>query len=281
MSEPVDGARAASATRLPHPALRTLVTTYHAYRYAGLEPGLHYGVPSTSLTVVLSFDRPIEVGALADAGRWRHWSMTSGLGMSPAGIYHDGTMHGIQLDLTPLGARALFGVPAAALHDELVGLGDVLGSRGPRLYDAVATPPGWPGRFAALDRELLAMANASDDRRGDDKTLRHAWQRLHATRGMLPVATLADEVGWSRRHLTQRFAGEYGIGPKQAARLVRFATARDLVVNRGAALADVAVRCGYADQAHLTREWRELAGVPPTAWLKQEHPFLQERVAVL
>ena len=98
---------------------------------------------------------------------------------------------------------------------------------------------------------------------------------------MMPVATLSDEVGWSRRQLTQRFSREYGIGPKQVARLVRFSTARSLVVDGRAALADVAARCGYADQAHLTREWRELAGVPPTAWLKQEHPFLQERAGAL
>jgi transcriptional regulator GlxA family with amidase domain len=83
-------------------------------------------------------------------------------------------------------------------------------------------------------------------------------------------------VGWSRRHLSQRFTDEYGIGPKQTARLVRFQRARDLVAAGTRPLAEVAVDCGYADQAHLTREFCELAGDPPTTWRREERPFIQD-----
>ena len=41
-------------------------------------------------------------------------------------------------------------------------------------------------------------------------------------------------------------------------------------------LAEVAAECGYADQAHLAREWSELAGCSPTTWLREEFPFLQD-----
>ena len=41
-------------------------------------------------------------------------------------------------------------------------------------------------------------------------------------------------------------------------------------------LAEAAHRCGYADQAHLTREWVALAGCPPSTWLREEFPFLQD-----
>lgn len=46
------------------------------------------------------------------------------------------------------------------------------------------------------------------------------------------------------------------------------------------ALADLAARCGYYDQTHLTREWRELAGCPPTVWLAEELPYVQDLEAV-
>jgi transcriptional regulator GlxA family with amidase domain len=62
------------------------------------------------------------------------------------------------------------------------------------------------------------------------------------------------------------------------ARVMRFERARRLLVSHARpALADVAAACGYADQAHLTRDWRALAGQSPRAWLASEHlPFVQD-----
>jgi AraC-like DNA-binding protein len=89
------------------------------------------------------------------------------------------------------------------------------------------------------------------------------------------VADLAHEVGWSRRHLTDRFTDEYGIGPKQAARIERFQHARQLI-GGGHPVADVAARCGYADQAHLTRDFRALGGCTPTEWRHESLSFVQD-----
>ena len=58
------------------------------------------------------------------------------------------------------------------------------------------------------------------------------------------------------------------LGPKDLARVVRFERSRLLLRGAGwATIAEVASRCGYYDQAHLAREWRDLAGVAPTGWL--------------
>jgi AraC-like DNA-binding protein len=97
--------------------------------------------------------------------------------------------------------------------------------------------------------------------------------------GQLPVAALAAETGWSDRHLRSRFRAETGLTPKAAARLIRFGRARRLLLRRqragtGASLAELAAECGYYDQAHLDREFRGLAGCPPTTWLAEEYPAL-------
>jgi len=107
------------------------------------------------------------------------------------------------------------------------------------------------------------------------------WLRLLAAGGRCAVSGLAAEIGWSDRHLRGRFREETGLTPKAAARVIRFDRARRLLQRRAAAatalppLADLAADCGYYDQAHLAREFRDLAGCPPSAWLAQEFRIVQ------
>ncbi len=262
----------APVRRAPHPALQYLVADYHGYLYDGLDAGVHHGLPSRALTVVVAFDEPVDVAWQSDvSSRGQHWAMVSGLHAEPALIHHEGFQHGVQLALTPLGSRVLLGAPAAALAGALVPL------RMPRAYDAMAAATTWDARFAVLDELLLGRANDAHQQtiRGE---LTHAWRRITQSRGAVRVADLAHEVGWSRRHLTDRFTDEYGIGPKQAARIERFQHARQLI-GAGHPVADVAARCSYADQAHLTRDFRALGGCTPTEWRHESLSFVQDRQA--
>jgi AraC-like DNA-binding protein len=88
------------------------------------------------------------------------------------------------------------------------------------------------------------------------------------------VAEVAEEVGYSRRRLSTLVRQETGLAPKEYQRVARFQASRAVLGRKP--LADVAVECGYADQGHLAREWSELAGCPPTTWLREEFPFLQD-----
>ena len=100
-----------------------------------------------------------------------------------------------------------------------------------------------------------------------------------ASGGGIEVNALAREVGWSRRHLTQQFQRELGLSPKVVGRVVRFDRARRLLTRPARpGLAAVAATCGYFDQAHLTREFRELAGMSPTTWLAEQLPSVQDEV---
>ena len=70
--------------------------------------------------------------------------------------------------------------------------------------------------------------------------------------------------------------------PKVAARVLRFGRSRQLIeAGQHTSLAAVAAAAGYYDQAHMAREWREIAGCPPTTWIAEELPSVQDPPADL
>jgi transcriptional regulator GlxA family with amidase domain len=94
-----------------------------------------------------------------------------------------------------------------------------------------------------------------------------------ATSGAVPIGRIASEVGWSHRHLIARFRQQIGLSPKTAARLVRFdGVWRRLDQRRRPSWAQIAGEAGYADQAHLVRDFREFTGTTPTDFVARTRP---------
>lgn len=271
----VDAAMARPAARLA-----PLVRSYVGYRFEGFAPGTHLGLPSRDLTVVISLGAPIRVAGMPSEGQppAAFQALAGGLHTRPARIAHDGDQYGVQLELTPLGARSLLGLPAGALGPAVVDLGELLGPAAAELCDRMAAAPDWTARFAVLDRILGRRAERHDD--VTPAEVARAWHVIVASGGTARVSDVAAEVGWSRRHLGERFAREYGLTPKAAARVVRFGRSRALLGRADRpSFAAVAATCGYADQSHLDREWNALAGCPPSAWLAAEElPSVQDTV---
>ncbi|HET8992933.1 MULTISPECIES: helix-turn-helix domain-containing protein [unclassified Rhodococcus (in: high G+C Gram-positive bacteria)] len=266
------------ARRRPAPLLQPYVRWYEGYRLTGFPPAHHLGLSSPDLTVVLSLDRPVDITRAAAPGQppGRFTALASGLATSAVTIAHDGNQHGIQLALTPAGARALLGVPTSALGAWVVDLEDLLGPDARELHERIAATPRWPERFAILDRILTRRLAGAYDAAKMDARVAHAWEQL-VTHPGAAVREVADEVGWSRRYLTARFTAELGVTPKESARIARFDRSKAMLRRPEVRLPDVAVRCGFYDQAHLAREWREFAGVPPSRWRQDEvFPFVQD-----
>ncbi len=271
------------AARIP-PPLRSHVEAMYGFAASGLEPGVHRGLPSDSLTIVLSLDQPLRTApceqAWSDGVRDSQWVTIGGLHTRPAMVEQPGRWAGVQLSLHPLGVQALLGVPAADLPVGSWDAGDLLGTEVDRVVEEMHAATDWPARYDAVTRLLLRRARLARRAREPVRTsaeVREAWQLL-TRRHDLGVDDVAREVGYSRRRLHQLVKAEVGHGPKTVHRLARFDRARRVVARSsatGASLAEVAAQTGYYDQSHLVRDFHEFAGLGPSAWLAAEFPNLQ------
>ena len=99
----------------PRPSLRPLVSSYVGYRIEGAPAGVHRGLPSRHLTFIVTLDGTVDLESMPDPHQppGSFTALGGGLHSTPALIRHNGNQHGIQAALTPLGARTLFGLPAA------------------------------------------------------------------------------------------------------------------------------------------------------------------------
>jgi AraC-like DNA-binding protein len=177
--------------------------------------------------------------------------------VSPVGACYVG------LRFPPGAGPAVLGVPAHELRDRLLPLDSLWpGARVRRLTEQVAHAPD----------PIRAVESIAADRRGPDqqggvrpRDTGSADPAMLAVAALLragqPVAATAAAIGLSERQLHRRCLPAFGYGPKTLARILRLDRAVTLA-RAGTPFATVAASTGYADQAHLSREVKALAGIP-------------------
>ena len=156
------------------------------------------------------------------------------------------------------------------LGDRMIALTDLLGPRADEILGRVMEAPSPAARLALIEAAIEARIADADDRGRD---LEWAWNLQHAKGGQIPITELADSIGCSRKHLSVRFDREFGLSPKLLARIMRFdRSIRILRYGEVTSWSDLAAQCGFADQAHMAREFVAFAGDSPTALLRRRLP---------
>jgi AraC-like DNA-binding protein len=250
-------------SRPHHPGLAQYLHERAAYVGA---PGAGYTVrlvPTGQVTMVVNlgvpYARVARLGArYADSGPIG--SLVSGLDDGPGVCEHPGGQESIRMQLTPLGAYRLFAMPQSELANTSLELRDVLGAEADELAERAAATSSWSRRFDLIDAALLARIHGGPE---PAPQVVHAWRSVTMRPGAVPIARIAEEVGWSRRHLARRFTQQVGLTPKTMERVARFQQAVAMLSRPGADLAEISAACGFYDQAHLSLDFRDLAGASP------------------
>ncbi|AWZ07726.1 MULTISPECIES: helix-turn-helix domain-containing protein [unclassified Streptomyces] len=262
---PAPHARSARRRR-PAPALRPLIVNYTGFHTEFTEPRHRLELPTGYVTLVFNFCDGLWVTRTEELGeallRPASRAMVSGPRTVPAIGVHAGVVHGLEVNMSPLGCYRLFGVPMWHFEDAHVDLADVLGPGGRFLTERLRSLGSWTERFALLDEVLCARLE-----RGPlpAPEVRGALSGLWADSRSL--TRVSSETGWSARTLRARFREQVGLSPKAVARVFRLQHALGLLA-AGTAAAHVAAVCGYHDQAHLSREVKAMTGLPPSRFVR-------------
>jgi transcriptional regulator GlxA family with amidase domain len=159
------------------------------------------------------------------------------------------------------GAYLFFRRPLREVAAGVVDLEDLWRSRAREWTERIALARDMPARIRFVEQALLALLGEGGR---TEPAVDRALQRIESSRGQVRIDALAAEIGVSRRQLTRHFERAVGLSPKEFGRVSRFLHALQLVTaGRHEALTDVALDCGYFDQAHFNHDFRELSGMSP------------------
>lgn len=255
----------------PDRALRPHVVRYIGWFERRATPLQRRELPSQYIPLIINFGSAIRVSRAADPARWDSFgSFTTGAYDSYVLVETDAGAGGIQVDFTILGARRFLGIPLDGVTNRAISLDDIFGRDGQRLTSALHDAPSWDDRFDLLDR---AIAGRLETARPLLPEMLWTWERIVRAEGQISIGALSADLGWSRRRLVERFKEDVGLAPKVFARVLRFHHAVESLKARDSRrLSDLALDCGYYDQAHFDRDFRVFSGVTPTELVRTLRP---------
>ena len=248
------------------PSLRPFYTELATYEETGGFTIRQIETASLSVPLIISYGTPfrIRLGQTPIAGDEQP-SFIAGLDTSRVFIASSGRAACLQVNLTPIGAQRLLGIPASEFAARMVSLDDLAHPQISELRRQLEDIEDWNARLDCAERFLARRLGAAAAE--PVSSLVDVAFGLIASGAVRRIDELATRIGWSRKHLADRFSREFGFSPKTVARIARF--------NRAQALAreamrpdwaDIAFAGGYADQAHMIREFEDFAGLTPSAW---------------
>ncbi|MDG4859636.1 helix-turn-helix domain-containing protein [Streptomyces sp. T-3] len=216
------------------------------------------------MTLILGWGDPLSLfheSGRGPAARTTWHAMLAGLRTSPVKGGYEGVAEAVEVEFTPLGAYQCLGLPLHHLANGHLHPDEVLGSGwSARLTEQLAAVPDWERRWTVLDD---ALAQRMVDAPPLSPLVVEAWSRLRACHGRLSAKELADATGRGKRRLQVLFREQIGVPPQSASRILRFQRALTLPADTCRSLADRATLCGYYDQAHMNRDFHDLAGISP------------------
>ena len=170
---------------LPTGLAASVVRRYEAHTFSGLPAGIHRGLPSCALTFRFSLGEPTVIMSMPDPTQapGTFFGLVGGLHSRPAMVAHSGRGSGFAVDVSPLAARQLFGVPAGSLASTVVDLRDLWGSQlADEVQERLHASATWSGRFGVVD-DAVGRVLSSQEGAWLPAEITEAWRCILRSRG--------------------------------------------------------------------------------------------------
>ena len=244
----------ASHVRTPHGPLAAFVDFFWIYEAYAAPHAREHVMPTATLDAVFALDAKGRMSSGVAGARSEAFLLDTSQPFSAVGIR-----------FRPGGGFPFFGVPAGDLHNQTVPLDALWGSLAARVGDQLWQRESPESRFRTLERALLERAG---DRLDGHPAVAQAITLFETSNGAMPVDEVVQRLGLSQRRLGELFWNEVGLSPKRYCRVRRFNGAlRRIEPLTEVDWTDVALSCGYFDQAHFNHDFRAFAGMSPSAYL--------------
>jgi hypothetical protein len=158
-----------------------------------LPPGVHFGLPSSDVDLIISLGHPIDVALTPNSrqGPSAFTALVAGVQHALAIVRQGGEAFGLHVFINPLGVRAILGVASAEISSLVLNLSDILGNRAADLIEMLLAASTWNQRLAMLDRAFIAKLKPGSPQ----PEIAWAWRTLQKTHGCVPTQRTDDEFG--------------------------------------------------------------------------------------
>jgi AraC-like DNA-binding protein len=172
----------------------------------------------------------------------------------------------------PGGAFPFCTMPVTELSEQHVSLDDLWGDTANDVRYRLLEPTTPQEKFRVVEQWLLDRLAKPLERH---PAVEYAMSEFLCHRSALPVSTIAERIGFSQRRFIQLFSDRVGLTPKRFSRIRRFQwVLEQLRGKRDVDWTDLALACGYYDQAHFIHDFHEFSGLTPSAYLASQTPHL-------
>lgn len=255
---------------IPHVLLQPFVDTYILSTSRGKHETFGNQWPAsheTSLVFYLA-DKPTHRAVSKEARLSQKDYCLVGLQTKPLGfVCFTGNYHTFIIQFKANGFTKLFGLPAKELTDKIVAIRDVFGPKVADLYDQLLTATEIHRMALFADNFLLSFLKTNKNHflRQDGITAAARAFSTSTSKPILTVAQYARQANMSVRNFERRFIEQVGIAPKLYSKLVRFNQALNIkLLQPQKKWTAIAYECGYFDQMHFIKDFKQLASITPT-----------------
>ena len=250
----------------PHPLLRPYVAKMCVFESSGRLPAEDRKliVPNANLKLTLTYKNGIVARIAGKTFIQKENEVSlSGLIDSPVILdpEEDATTGTIIVEFNPLGAYKLFRFSYAGVKNQIVELQDIVGTKAKELQSKLTDAVAVNHKLEILQRFLINQLDCMVP----DPIYDHCVKRISDSRGLVSIARLEKETGYSARWLHSKFSEHLGTGPKNLAEIVRFKQFYE-VFSTGVKLQNLKenIYGYYHDQSHFIRAFKRFTGFTPT-----------------